>query len=171
MKKLLVLVDFQNDFIDGSLGTPEAEAIVPRVIQKLQEYDETERVATLDTHFPDYLTTQEGKNLPVMHCQKGSQGWDLRQEAQLPYFRTFEKSTFGSVELAEFVRDGGYQAVELVGICTDICVVSNALLIKALAPEVALTVDAACCAGTSPEAHAAALATLKSCQVKILNEK
>ncbi|RZI49657.1 cysteine hydrolase family protein [Lactococcus kimchii] len=169
MRKILVLIDFQNDFIDGSLGTSEAQAIVPAVLEKLDQYAPENRLATLDTHFEDYLTTQEGKNLPVLHCQKGSVGWQMRQEAQVGYAQIFEKSTFGSVELAEFVRSEQIDEVELIGICTDICVVTNAILIKTYAPEVKISVDAACCAGVSLEKHLAALETLRSCQVEIKN--
>ena len=169
MKKALVLVDFQNDFIDGSLGTKEAQAIIPNVIEKLSQYSKENRLATQDTHFEDYLTTQEGKNLPVTHCQNGSFGWEIRKEAQVGFAKIFEKTTFGSRTLAEFIRDENYDEVELVGICTDICVVSNALLIKAYAPEVKISVDASCCAGVSPEKHLAALETMRSCQIEITN--
>lgn len=170
MKKLLVLIDFQNDFIDGSLGTKEAQAIVPRVIEKLVSYAESERLATQDTHFEDYLTTQEGQNLPVIHCQKGTQGWEIRKETQVGFQRVFEKNIFGSVELAEYIRNENVEQVELIGICTDICVVSNALLIKSFAPEVKITVDASCCAGVTPESHRAALETMKSCQINVIND-
>lgn len=169
MKKALVLVDFQNDFIDGSLGTKEAQAILPNVIEKLSHYPKENRFATQDTHFEDYLSTQEGKNLPVIHCQNGTYGWEIRKEAQVGFAKIFEKTTFASRSLAEFIRDENFDEVELIGICTDICVVSNALLIKAYAPEVKLTVDASCCAGVSPEKHLAALETMSSCQIEIIN--
>jgi nicotinamidase/pyrazinamidase len=168
MKKLLVLVDFQNDFIDGSLGTPEAQAIVPAVLAKLASYPENARLATMDTHFSDYLETQEGKNLPVVHCRKNTSGWELQKDVPEGFARIFEKSTIGSIELARYIQDADVDEVELIGICTDICVVSNALLIKAADPEVKLTVDSSCCAGTSPEAHAAALETMRSCQVNVV---
>ncbi|MFK4948318.1 cysteine hydrolase [Lactococcus garvieae] len=170
MKKLLVLIDFQNDFIDGSLGTKEAQDIVPKVIEKLATYARNERLATQDTHFEDYLTSQEGQNLPVIHCQTGTQGWEIRKEAQVGFKRVFEKNIFGSVELAEYIRDENVEQVELIGICTDICVVSNALLIKSFAPEVKITVDASCCAGVTPESHRAALETMKSCQINVIND-
>lgn len=170
MKKLLVLIDFQNDFIDGSLGTAEAQTIVPRVVEKLNTYKESERLATQDTHFEDYLTTQEGKNLPVLHCQKGTKGWEIRKEAQVGFKRVFEKNIFGSIQLAEYIRDERVEQVELIGICTDICVISNAMLIKSFAPEVKIIVDASCCAGVTPESHGAALETMKSCQIHIINE-
>ena len=173
MRKILVLVDFQNDFIDGSLGTAETVAIVPQVLEKLAQYAPEDRLATLDTHFENYLSTQEGQNLPVMHCQKGSFGWQMRAEAQLGFAKIFEKNTFGSLELPQHIKalaenepDG--LSVELIGICTDICVVSNALLIKAHAPEIPLLVDSRCCAATTPERQLAALETLKSCQVQVL---
>ena len=170
MKKLLVLIDFQNDFIDGSLGTPEAQTIIPRVLEKIQSYPENERVATMDTHFADYLSTQEGKYLPVMHCIKETEGWGIREEAQVGFAKIFEKNTFASIALAEYIRDGEFDEVELVGICTDICVLSNALLIKAYSPELKISVDAACCAGVSPEKHAAALESMKSCQIQVYND-
>lgn len=168
MKKLLVLVDFQNDFIDGSLGTPEAQGIVPAVLAKIASYPENCRLATMDTHFSDYLQTQEGKNLPVVHCRKNTPGWELHEDVPEGFARIFEKSTFGSEELARYIQDEDVDEVELIGICTDICVVSNALLIKAADPEVKLTVDSSCCAGTTPAAHEAALETLRSCQVHVL---
>ena len=168
MKKGLVVVDFQNDFIDGSLGTPEAQAIVSQVVDKIKCYSKEERLATMDTHFPDYLTTQEGRNLPILHCQKGTSGWEMRKEAQLGYAEIFEKNTFGSLELAQYVQKNQFDQLELIGICTDICVISNALLIKAYAPEVELIVDAACCAGVSPEKHEAALEAMRSCQVQVI---
>jgi nicotinamidase-related amidase len=169
MKKALILIDFQNDFIDGALGTKEAQAILPAVLEKLNTYPENARFATQDTHFSDYLETQEGKNLPVIHCQKNSEGWEIRLEAQVGFAKIFEKYTFGSTELAEYIRDNAFEQVELIGVCTDICVVSNALLIKAFSPEIKIIVDAACCAGVTPESHEASLETLRSCQVEVLN--
>lgn len=168
MKKALVLVDFQNDFIDGSLGTKEAQAILPNVIEKLSHYPKENRFATQDTHFEDYLSTQEGKNLPVIHCQMGLMVGKFAKKHKLALLK-FLKNNFGSRSLAEFIRDENFDEVELIGICTDICVVSNALLIKAYAPEVKLTVDASCCAGVSPEKHLAALETMSSCQILIIN--
>lgn len=169
---LLIVIDMQNDFIDGALGSPEAAAITGNVIEKVRSFD-GEVVFTRDTHFEDYMNTQEGRNLPVPHCIKGSSGWQLIPE--LEEFRlghgckVFDKPTFGSVELAEYVS-GLYQADELdsatvIGVCTDICVVSNALLIKAFAPELPVYTDASCCAGVTPETHEAAIATMKCCQI------
>ncbi|MQW23226.1 MULTISPECIES: cysteine hydrolase family protein [unclassified Lactococcus] len=170
MKKILLVIDFQNDFIDGSLGTKEAQAIIGNVVKKIESYEEKNRFATQDTHFEDYLSTQEGKNLPVLHCQKGTFGWEIRKEAQLGFAKIFEKNSFGSIELAQFVKAQDVDEVELIGICTDICVVSNALLIKAFAPEVKIKVDVSCCAGVTPESHLAAIETMKSCQIEMINE-
>ena len=137
MKRLLVVVDMQRDFIDGSLGTREAVAIVPKVKRKIEEYlaDGQEVVFTMDTHFEDYLDTQEGRNLPVKHCIKGTNGWRLCEELEGFEGRRFEKSAFGSVECGSYAALGGYDRVELAGLCTDICVISNAMVIKAMAPE------------------------------------
>lgn len=174
-EKYLVVVDMQNDFITGSLGTKEAEAIVGFVADKVQNFEGTV-IFTRDTHETDYLQTQEGKNLPVEHCIRGTEGWELAAELEkLRIARNstvYDKTSFGSIALAEDLKKSAdkkkLDSVELVGICTDICVVSNALLIKAYLPEVPVIVDSSCCAGVTPEKHAAALETLKSCQVKII---
>lgn len=173
MKHFLVVVDMQKDFVDGSLGTPEAVAIVPQVVQKIRDFDGT-IFATFDTHFDNYLDTAEGKKLPVLHCIKGTPGWQLdAQVTQALSDKTYtpvEKYTFGSVELPGLIQkaaDGEDFTIELVGLCTDICVVSNALLLKAHFPEVPISVDAACCAGVTPALHEAALATLRSCQIEM----
>ncbi|MCL2676806.1 MAG: cysteine hydrolase [Streptococcaceae bacterium] len=172
MKKALVLIDFQNDFINGSLGTKEAQIIVSSVLDKLTHYHDGALLATQDTHLENYLQTQEGKNLPILHCQKGSKGWEIHPQAQLfVYEKIFEKSTFASVELAEYIQNQEFEQVELIGLCTDICVVSNALLIKAYAPEIEIFIDASCCAGTTLEAHSSALDTMASCQIKIFNQQ
>lgn len=174
MRDILIVVDMQNDFIDGALGTPQAREIVPRVAEKIRGW--RGRVFfTMDTHQPAYLSTQEGRNLPVPHCIRGTQGWELCEE--LEALRTEPaicKPTFGSRELGELLWDmngdepvGG---VTLVGVCTDICVISNALLIKAFLPELPITVDAACCAGVTPESHRTALEAMKMCQIRIENE-
>ena len=170
MKKLLVVVDMQKDFIDGSLGTKEAVEIVPKVRKKIEEYMEEgqEAVFTLDTHFENYMDTQEGRKLPVKHCIKGSDGWKLCGELEGFEGKRFEKGTFGSVECGDYVAKGGYDRVELVGLCTDICVISNAMIIKAMAPEVAVAVDGRCCAGVTPESHRNALEAMKMCQIEIL---
>ncbi len=175
MRKLLIVVDMQNDFIDGSLGTREAEAIVDAVKDKIRSYDPADVLATMDTHGADYLRTQEGCRLPVEHCIRGTSGWRIREDiAQLlKEAAIYEKPAFGSVQLAcdlaELAKAEELE-IELIGLCTDICVVSNALLIKAFLPETKVTVDAACCAGVTPESHRAALATMRSCQVEVYND-
>ncbi len=173
MDKILIVVDMQNDFVTGALGSKEAEAIVSNAVDKVRNFDGTV-VFTRDTHKENYLDTQEGKNLPVIHCVEGTDGWQIIPELQefAEGKRIFDKYTFGSVELAEFIREradaaGGDISVELIGVCTDICVVSNALLIKAFCREVPVSVDSSCCAGVTVEAHDAALATMKSCQVAV----
>lgn len=173
MKKILVVVDMQNDFIDGALGTKEAEQIVESVMHKIKEYNITNIYATRDTHGEDYLSTQEGKNLPVEHCIKGTQGWEIRSEIAelLDGAVIIDKPSFGSLELAELLYEENKKEeleIELVGLCTDICVVSNAILLKAKMPEIKISVDASCCAGVTPESHAAALETMKMCQINIL---
>ena len=170
MRKLLVVVDMQNDFIDGALGTPEAAAIVENVKQKIREYRPENIFATMDTHGPDYLKTQEGRNLPVEHCIKGTGGWKIRPDIAelLDGARVFEKPTFGSVELAREISKiaaGEDIEIEIIGLCTDICVASNALLLKAYMPEVTICVDPDCCAGVTPESHEAALRTMEMCQI------
>ena len=202
-KHYLIVVDMQKDFIDGSLGTEEAQSIVEKVKAKILSYPKERVYATLDTHGEDYLSTQEGKRLPVPHCIKGTEGWGLHpalKELILPdHF--FEKGSFGSLQLAESMRTlftkqvieeatmakntgnikdtveirgdaeiGAYPdfTIELVGLCTDICVVSNALLLKAFLPEIPISVDSSCCAGVTKEKHLAALETLRSCQVEVL---
>lgn len=172
MKKLLVVVDMQNDFIDGSLGTKEAQAIVPNVIKKIEAYKDAgaDVVFTLDTHYDDYMSTLEGQNLPVMHCIKGTDGWKLQEDIDRFAGARFEKITFGSVGLADHVAGEGYDQVELVGLCTDICVISNALLLKAAMPNTPILVDACCCAGVTPESHDNALAAMKMCQIQVTGQ-
>ncbi len=169
MNKLLVVVDMQKDFVDGSLGTAEAVKIVPQVAEEIESFD-GDVVFTLDTHSSIYLETQEGKNLPVPHCIKGTDGWRLDKTIEPLSLgkRIFEKPTFGSVELAEFVANGDYDDITLVGLCTDICVLSNAMLIKAFLPEVKVSVKASCCAGVTPESHENALSAMKMCQIDII---
>ena len=174
MKKFLVLVDMQKDFVDGSLGTKEAVAIVPKVIEKLRSFD-GELFVTYDTHFEDYLETAEGKKLPVPHCIYGTPGWELAdgvREAveELPHIKV-QKYTFGSTTLPHLMNEvavGEDFSIELIGLFTDICVVSNALLLKAFMPEVDIEVDSRCCAGVTPEKHLAALETMRSCQIKVV---
>ena len=174
MRKLLIVVDMQNDFIDAALGTQEAVAIVEKVKEKIRSYPVSDVYATMDTHQVNYMDTQEGKYLPVPHCIRGSQGWAIRSDIAelLDGAKIFEKPTFGSVEMAREIQELSRTQeleLELVGLCTDICVVSNALLLKAMMPEVKITVDAACCAGVTPEKHLAALETMRSCQVQVVN--
>ncbi len=175
MKKVLIVIDMQKDFIDGALGTKEAEAIVEKVIAKCKYYrsdPDGELYATRDTHQPDYLQTQEGKNLPVEHCIQGTDGWKLHPEIErlIPADHVFNKPTFGSEELVKalkirFGEEPDAVRFEVVGLCTDICVVSNALLLKAAMPEAVVAVDPECCAGVTPEKHEAALETMRSCQI------
>ena len=165
MKKTLIVVDMQKDFIDGALGTKEAVAIVANVKNKIAEYraNGDEIIFTRDTHQADYLNTNEGKHLPVVHCVEGTEGWQIPEELQVPDAVYINKPTFGYLNWKEY----DLEDVELVGLCTDICVVSNALLIKALYPEIKVSVDASCCAGVTPESHEAALLTMKMCQVEV----
>ena len=171
---LLIVVDMQKDFIDGSLGTAEAQAIVPAVKERIVEAmgDRWQVIFTKDTHSIDYLKTQEGRNLPVMHCLRGSDGWQFPAELQDLSVGSsiFEKGSFGSLELAEYVCSLNPDAIEVIGLCTDICVISNALLVKAFLPEAEVAVDAACCAGVTPESHRTALAAMKSCQITVEHE-
>lgn len=167
--KILVVVDMQKDFTHGALGTKEAMAIVPKVADKIKGFD-GDVVFTLDTHSLAYLDTQEGKRLPVPHCIKDTDGW-LLDESIAPLShgcKLFEKPSFGSIELAKFIANRNYTEVELVGLCTDICVISNALLLKAYLPEAKISVDSACCAGVTPESHENALSAMKMCQIDAL---
>ena len=175
MQELLIVVDMQNDFIDGALGTAEAVEIVPRVAEKIRSFP-GRVLFTRDTHPPEnYLETQEGKNLPVVHCVKGTPGWEIRPELMaLCKTEPVDKPTFGSTRLGEALLElntlDPIGSVTLVGLCTDICVISNALLVKAFLPEVPVIVDAACCAGVTPVSHRNALEAMKVCQIKVENE-
>ncbi len=175
-RKYLLVIDMQNDFVNGALGTPEAQAIVEAVAARARDFDGTV-VFTRDTHGVNYLETQEGKNLPVTHCVAGTPGWELAPAiaavaAQLNA-PIFDKPTFGSVDLAEWLAaraaEEPIDSIELAGLCTDICVVSNALMVKAFLPEVPVAVDASLCAGVTPASHEAALATMRSCQVQVID--
>lgn len=171
MKKALIVIDMQNDFITGSLGTKEAEAIVEKVAAKCKKEREngTELIFTQDTHGANYLDTQEGKKLPVKHCIEHTEGWEICG-ALLPYAELcLEKPTFGSTALPQLCAE--YDELELVGLCTDICVISNALLLKAFYPERKISVDAGCCAGVTPESHKNALKAMKMCQIDITGEE
>lgn len=189
--KVLVIVDMQTDFISGSLGTPEAQAIVPNVVNKLKvhQYTDTIILFTKDTHHDWYLGTSEGKKLPVPHCIKDTPGWSIvkpiHDEFKNEGYATYSsgtvvkgrvlKPTFGSYDLLEVICNIAEQAdeideIELCGVCTDICVISNALMVKNAFPDVPVTVDASCCAGVTPEKHAAALEVMKSCQIDVIGE-
>ena len=159
----------QNDFIDGVLGTKEAQAIVPNVKKKIEEYKahRDEIIFTRDTHPANYLETNEGKHLPVEHCIQGTYGWLVAEEVNYPEYRHINKRTFGHTHWA---YDKDFEEIEIVGLSTDICVISNALILKAQFPEINITVDASCCAGTTPEKHKAALEVIKSCQINVIGE-
>ncbi|MBQ5347148.1 MAG: cysteine hydrolase [Ruminococcus sp.] len=173
MRKYLIVVDMQNDFIDGALSTMEAQKIIPNAVKKIESFD-GEIFATLDTHFENYLETSEGRNLPVEHCIKNTDGWQFNDKIKTALekkgFTAVEKLTFGSIELPSLIKASADDSVsiELIGLCTDICVVSNALILKASFPEAEISVDSACCAGVTPEKHKAALETMASCQIKIV---
>jgi nicotinamidase-related amidase len=171
MTKILVVVDMQKDFIDGSLGSAEANAIVPAVVDRIKQAkaDGWEVVFTLDTHDENYLSTREGRDLPVVHCIKGTEGWQLNDKiAKLSDgCRLFEKGTFASRKLMGYFTEQSPEEVEFVGVCTDICVVSNAICARTILPETPISVTASCCAGVTPESHEAALKTMQSCHIKI----
>lgn len=170
---VLVVVDMQNDFISGSLGTPEAVRIVPSVIQKIKAF-KGEVLFTRDTHSKDYLKTQEGRNLPVEHCIKDSDGWALYPQiaALAEEGKIIDKPGFGSLELPEKIKTlvGEPDSITLIGLCTDICVISNAMILKAFFPETPIWVDATCCAGVTPESHERALESMKTCQIGTIHE-
>lgn len=176
MERYLVVIDMQKDFIDGALGSEMAQGIIPEVIRKIGEYKPGNIYATRDTHFENYLDTLEGKKLPVTHCIKESEGWQIHPEvsAAMPEAKIFDKYTFGSEQLAQELYQrslAGEMEIELVGLCTDICVVSNALLLRAKLPGTVIRVDPKCCAGVTEETHKAALQTMKMCQIDILTEE
>ena len=167
--KTLIVIDMQNDFVTGSLGTKEAQAIVPNVKKKIQEYVNRgdQIIFTRDTHYSNYLETQEGKMLPVEHCIYDTEGWEIVDELEVMNCIYVNKTSFG--------WDGwlklNYEEIELIGVCTDICVISNALILKAQFPEVKITVDASCCAGVTPELHEAALKVMRSCQINVIGDE
>ena len=166
--KVLCVIDMQNDFIDGALGTKEAEAIVENVKAKIELYRKNGDtvIFTRDTHSEDYMNTQEGKNLPVPHCIKGSKGWEVSEKLDTASDKIIDKPTFGSFELAEYISTlADVEEIELIGLCTDICVISNAMIIKARFTETPIKVDSSCCAGVTPESHANALGAMKMCQI------
>lgn len=166
--KTLVVVDMQKDFIDGALGTKEAVAIVSNVVKKINEYREAgnQIIFTRDTHQENYLSTQEGKNLPVEHCIEGTEGWQIAPELKvMDDDIVINKVTFGHVWDKDIIKGN---EIELIGLCTDICVISNALGLKAVLPETPIKVDASCCAGVTPETHSNALEAMKMCQIEII---
>ncbi len=174
MKNILVVVDIQNDFVDGALGTPEAQAIVEAAADKIKNFD-GDIFVTYDTHYDNYMDTGEGKKLPVPHCIKGTQGWELNEKIadalKGKNYKAVEKLTFGSVDLPKLVKEtiGDEQAeITLIGLCTDICVVSNALILKANLLDAEIFVDSSCCAGVTPQTHNAALDTMRCCQINII---
>ena len=171
MDKAIIVIDMQNDFVYGVLSTEQVREMLPRLIDKLEKVvkeKSADLIFTQDTHKEDYLTTQEGRNLPIVHCIKNSEGWEIISDMKR-FTRSakavIEKKTFGSTRLPSLIKP--YREVEFVGVCTDICIISNALLVKAFYPELVVSVDAKCCAGTTPESHATALAAMKACQCKI----
>lgn len=178
--KILIVVDMQKDFITGSLGTKEAQAIVPNVKKKVQEYvDRGDQIIfTRDTHYHNYFDTQEGKMLPVEHCIKDTIGWQIEDEihetakSSYIYPAYIDKESFGynGWHLLQDVL-GNCEEVELIGVCTDICVISNALILKAQFPETKITVDVSCCAGVTPELHEAALKVMRSCQINVIGDE
>ena len=172
MKDTLIVVDMQNDFIDGSLGTKEAVAIVPNVAKKIKEYREAGKqvIFTRDTHLANYLETHEGKLLPVMHCIFGGFGWQISNQLEVDEKQDIiiDKMTFGFTPWDSYLMNT--KSIELCGLCSDICVISNALIMRALFPDSDITVDASCCAGVTPEKHKAALEIMKSCQIEVINE-
>ncbi len=174
MRDVLIVVDMQKDFIDGALGTAEAVAMVPKVVEKVQNF-KGDILFTRDTHFENYMDTQEGKKLPVPHCIRGTEGWEICKELQ-PFCEEaplIDKVTFGSMELGPILQDMQEEetisSIIFVGLCTDICVISNVMIAKAFLPEVPIIVDASCCAGVTPESHNTALASMRTCQVEIVN--
>ena len=179
MRKILVCVDMQNDFIDGVLGNDECRSIVSNVADKINNFNGNEIYYTLDTHQKNYMETQEGKKLPVEHCIENTDGWTLNKEVgnaiketKLPVVE-IRKPTFGSIALAnelmfKFEENDVFE-IEFIGVCTDICVISNAMLVKAFFPEAKVVVDALCCAGVTPESHKNALEAMKMCQIEIIN--
>ena len=173
MRKILLVIDMQNDFIDGALGTKEAVAIVPKVVDEIKKYNSSDIFLTADTHFENYLETQEGKNLPVPHCIKNTKGLEINSDvlSVVGSCGIFEKNGFGCPKLAEeLCKIKEPFQIEIIGLCTDICVISNAFLIKSLLPEVKISVKADCCAGVTPDSHKNALSAMSVCQIEIIGE-
>lgn len=170
--KVLVVVDMQHDFVDGALGTSEAKQIVENVKKKVELYWSVgdKVIYTQDTHATNYLQTQEGRNLPVEHCLKNSWGWEILSEVYKAGAPVVEKKGFGSLELLDMIAGiEEVESIELVGLCTDICVISNAMILKSRFPEIPISVDASCCAGVTPESHANALRAMQMCQIQVMS--
>lgn len=187
MIKALIVVDMQNDFIDGTLGSPEAQAIVPNVVNKIKKYENTDTLIlfTKDTHYDNYEETQEGKNLPVSHCKYMTPGWSINKEisgtfktGSYCYYSAGDvvnsrvlKETFGTFKLVDILSGVNWDEIEIVGLCTDVCVISNAMILKAAFPETLITIDASCCAGVTKESHKNALEAMKAVQINVINEE
>ncbi|MEG2500526.1 MAG: isochorismatase family cysteine hydrolase [Oscillospiraceae bacterium] len=174
MDKYLIVVDMQNDFINGALGTSEAQSIVPKVYNKIEHCKQNgyKIIFTRDTHHENYLNTQEGAKLPVEHCIEGTNGWQISEKLDVRNAILFDKISFGTLQLGDYFKNAKIQPseIELVGLCTDICVISNAMILKAYFPEIKISVDAECCAGVTPQSHKNALSAMKMCQIDIINE-
>lgn len=171
--KLLIVVDMQNDFVTGTLGTAEAQAIVPRVLKKIESYSNHEDaiIYTRDTHHDNYYNTQEGQKLPVEHCIAGTPGWDIVDGLYKKGCMIVDKETFGSTWLPQYIASnyrGRIDSIEVIGLCTDVCVISNCMILKAHFPELPIRVDSACCAGVTPETHVNALHAMEMCQIDII---
>ena len=174
MDKILIVIDMQNDFIDGALGTGEAQSIIPDVVKEIEDF-EGDIYATFDTHSNDYLQTSEGRGLPVVHCIEGTHGWNINESVLIALekkgYTPVLKPSFGSLTLPQLIKQNhnvNNINIELIGVCTDNWVVSNALILKANFPEAEICVKSSCCAGVTPEAHEAALCTMRSCQINVL---
>lgn len=170
-KKVLLVIDMQNDFIDGTLRNEEAMKIIENVNKKITKYRENGDtiIFTRDTHDTNYLNTNEGKNLPVLHCIKGTEGWQISSKVNVgEHDKIIDKPTFGSLELAEYIATIEPEKIELIGVCTDICVISNAMILKAKLPEIEISVDATCCAGVTPQSHKNALEAMKMCHINVI---
>ena len=173
--KILIVIDMQNDFITGVLGNADTASVVGKVVKKINDFHETEKdgriIATLDTHFENYLSTQEGKNLPIPHCIKGTNGWNLVDQIKSVLSENdliINKETFGAIDLSDVIgKMGVVDEIQIIGVCTDICVISNAIILKAAFPEVPIKVISSCCAGVTPESHENALNAMKVCQIII----
>lgn len=170
MSKYLIVVDVQKDFVDGALGTPEAQAIIPRVKEKIAEYcaNGGKVIFTRDTHQKNYLETNEGKHLPVEHCIEGTDGWQVYEGLTDGDSVILNKPTFGYLDWRKYIEDSADLEIELIGLCTDICVASNALILKATFPEAVVSVDSTACAGVTPASHEAALNTMRMCQMEVV---